>query len=279
MLAAAVADRPAVMQALSDTFLVPSLPVDPSSLTHDQAYALLLEQIRERSRRFYVTSLLVAFLACVGSAVVYALYTSVNGPKSVAPQVSSMGGGSGGGDTVLDFEADTDSAPGHTIAAAPYLHKFGITIAAMDPPTSELVIMNNRVIYNGEAIEPGRTQNILLQQKTNNVLATFVLRFNVPVVALTFTRPRMFSSSPSGITFPSWRAQALDQDGNELSTQAESLSRDFGDIPAQSYTLRAPAFRNIATVVFQSDPRLNGVPFAGFSSLVLERLSFRKRQP
>jgi hypothetical protein len=74
LLSAPEAQREALVQALNDTFLVPSLPVDPKSLKPNQAYQLLLEQIHDRARRFYASSLLIAFLALVAAIVaVFAL--------------------------------------------------------------------------------------------------------------------------------------------------------------------------------------------------------------
>lgn len=69
LLATPERDRANVVQALNDTFLVPSLPIDPGVLTPDQRYSLLLEQIHERSRRFLVTSLLIFALACLVAAI------------------------------------------------------------------------------------------------------------------------------------------------------------------------------------------------------------------
>jgi hypothetical protein len=37
--------------------------------------------------------------------------------------------------------------------------------------------------------------------------------------------------------------------------------------------LRAPAFELISALRFESDPRLNGQPFAGFSAILIERLT------
>jgi hypothetical protein len=52
--------------------------------------------------------------------------------------------------------------------------------------------------------------------------------------------------------------------------------KDPGDdtVPAQTYTLVSVTFAGIAAVRFESDPRLNGKPFAGFSALLIERLAF-----
>jgi hypothetical protein len=62
-------ERAAVIQAVNDAFLVPSLPVDPTNLTRDQQYNLLIEQIRDRSRRFYVASVAVTVVALAGALV------------------------------------------------------------------------------------------------------------------------------------------------------------------------------------------------------------------
>jgi hypothetical protein len=50
-----------------------------------------------------------------------------------------------------------------------------------------------------------------------------------------------------------------------------------GDTSAQTYTLRTPNFDRIAAVRFDSDPRLNGVPFAAFSTLLIERIVLLRR--
>ena len=68
-------------------------------------------------------------------------------------------------------------------------------------------------------------------------------------------------------------AHALDADGNELSSQSEGLIRSFTDVPERTYDLETPNFEKIAAIRFDSDPRLNGVPFAGFSAVLIERLT------
>ena len=68
-------DRAALVQSLNDSFLIPSLPIDPQRLPEDKAFTLLLEQIRERSRRYYVTSVLVLLLSLIAAAVAaFAIY-------------------------------------------------------------------------------------------------------------------------------------------------------------------------------------------------------------
>lgn len=57
-----------------------------------------------------------------------------------------------------------------------------------------------------------------------------------------------------------------------LSSQSEGLTRAFDDVSAGVYTLRAPGFTGIKQVRFESNPQLNGKPFAAFDALLIERL-------
>lgn len=54
---------------------------------------------------------------------------------------------------------------------------------------------------------------------------------------------------------------------------SEALTRSFSTVPAQTYPLAAVGFQGISGVRFDSDFRLNGVPFAAFSSVLIERIS------
>lgn len=272
---------PDVMTATANAAVNANISKVVQALKVESSASATYDRIREETPDLQATEVL-EFRLCTeyGNGILskeqYNYFLSVL-PLLKTQQPAASGEGRDANETVIDFDIDTDSAPGHTIAAAPYLHKFGISVSHLDPPASELVIMNNRVIYGGSAIEPGKTQNVLMQLGTNNVPASFELEFGDAVAEMTFVRPKLYSATPSGITHPAWKAGARDQNGNELSSQSEGLTRSLGDIPLQIYTLRAPGFQNIASVVFQSDPRLNGVPFAGFSSLLIERLTFRRR--
>jgi hypothetical protein len=71
-------DRFAMAQALSDSFLIPGLPIDPSVLTQQQQYTIILTQIRDRARRFYLlTAALIAIALC--ASVAYALSPRIGG--------------------------------------------------------------------------------------------------------------------------------------------------------------------------------------------------------
>jgi hypothetical protein len=201
---------------------------------------------------------------------------------TTAPLTSPTSSRPGHGEMVISFaEVDTGSLAPFTVSAAPYLRKAGISIEALEPAASELVLINNRGLYEGKGVFPTVSQNFLTQMNTGNQAASFTLRLRTPAAQVTFMRPRLYPYTESGITHPAWKARALDQRGEELSSQSENIIRRLpsrgggGDdeVPAQSYTLRAPGFEPIVAVRFESDPRLNGVPFAAFSTLLIERIT------
>jgi hypothetical protein len=218
------------------------------------------------------------------AAVARAKIASLTLPAPARETVRShAAAGATGNDVVLDFASiDTMSAPGHSVAADPYLHggPIGVTVTHRDPTDSVMVFVNNIAVYGGQALAPTVSQNFLLQQNTGNKPASFTLTLAEPVERVTFMIPKVFPATESGVTFPAWRAVALSAGGEELSSVSEQLLRRFADFPAQTYTLNAPGFEGISAVRFDSDPRLNGVPFAGFSTIVLESLTLtRKASP
>jgi hypothetical protein len=182
-------------------------------------------------------------------------------------------------EVVVEFpEVDTNTAPGHTVAALPYLHRLGISVTGMQPATSEIVLINNRGLYQGAAVVPTTSQNLITQVNTGNVPASFTLKFAQPARSVSFTRPALYPATESGVTHPAWSVHALDAEGHELSSQSEGLTRCWPpagckEVPAVVYALRAPAFELIAALRFESDPRLDGKPFAAFSALMIERLT------
>lgn len=177
-------------------------------------------------------------------------------------------------EVVVEFpDVDTGTTPGHTVAARPYLHRLGISVTDIQPAGSEIVLVNNRGLYQGAAVAPTTSQNLITQVNTGNVPASFTLKFAEPARSASFTRPALYPATKSGITHPAWSVHALDAEGNELSSQSEGLTRSFVDVPAVEYVLRSPAFAPIAALRFESDPRLNGQPFAAFSAIMIERLT------
>ena len=164
------------------------------------------------------------------------------------------------------------------MAALPYLHRLGISVTDLQPATSEIVLINNRGLYQGAAVAPTTSQNLITQVNTGNVPASFTLKFAEPARSASFTRPALYPATESGVTHPAWSVHALDAQGRELSSQSEGLTRCWPpagckDVPAVVYALRAPGFEPIAALRFDSDPRLDGKPFAGFSAILIERLT------
>jgi hypothetical protein len=195
--------------------------------------------------------------------------------RSKAPEKFAVSSGLGPNDIVLDFNsANTVSAPGHLVSAAPLLKNAAIPISItdVDPAQSSVVLVNNLGLYDGRAVKPTYSENFLTQVNTGNVPASFVLKFDRPVQRVTFILPAVYPYTESGITFPAWKAAALSASGEELSSTSEKLLRQFKDYPAQSFTLNAPAFEGISAVKFSSDPNLGGKPFAAFSTLLIEQL-------
>lgn len=177
-------------------------------------------------------------------------------------------------EVVVDFPwVDTPSAPGHIVAAAPYLHGVGISVVDLKPNTSEVVLINNRALYQGQAVRPTTSQNFLTQIGTGDAQASFTLVFSEPLKSVSFTRPALYPATTSGITHPAWSAFALDAGDRELSSHHEDLTRSLSDVPAQRYTLKAPGFDGIFAVRFESDLRLNGKPFAAFGAILIEKLT------
>ena len=176
---------------------------------------------------------------------------------------------------VIEFPKVATEPPGYSVAAVPYLHEFGVSVRNLQPANSKVVLVNNLGLYGGQAVHPTTSQNMLTQVETGNVAASFTLQFKQPGTSVSFVRPRLFPETESGITHPAWSAHALDADGNELSSQSEGILRcDYKhEVPARTYTLHAPAFAPIAALRFDSDPNLDGRPFAAFSTLLIERIT------
>jgi len=89
LLAAPEEQRPALIQAIHDSFLVPAGPVDTARLTPDQAFSLLLQQVRDRARRFYVVALLIAFIALLAAATTAFAYSRAQGAIAPLPDTLS----------------------------------------------------------------------------------------------------------------------------------------------------------------------------------------------
>ena len=187
----------------------------------------------------------------------------------------------GQGQVRVDFSSGLKSGPpNYFVVAEPYLRNgpVGVSIDKREPADSRIAFVTNAGLYAGRAIEPTVSQVFLTQMDTGNVPASFTLRFSVPLSSVSFVVPRAFAATESGITFPRWHAVALDAQGNELSSVGEGLTRRFGDVPARTHKLTAPAFDGIDALRFDSDPNLNGRPFAAFSTILIEQLTLEPKR-
>ncbi len=227
-----------------------------------------------RNRRAKKVWLSIGTGLVAGLIVTAFLLKSPRPAQDQQPATSSPTPATAANEVVVEFpEVDTGTTPGHTVAALPYLHRLGISVTDIQPAGSEIVLVNNRGLYQGAAVAPTTSQNLITQVNTGNVPASFTLKFAEPARSASFTRPALYPATNSGITHPAWSVHALDAEGNELSSQSEGLTRSFVDVPAVQYVLRSPAFAPIAALRFESDPRLNGKPFAAFSAIMIERLT------
>lgn len=178
------------------------------------------------------------------------------------------------GEQVIGFGGvDPRKSPGDWVAAAPYLHDEGISIGALRPATSKLVLVDNAGLYGGQAVHPTYSQTLLTQVDTGDGPASYELVFDKPVRSVSLTRPSLFASTPSGVTHPAWTAYAFDESGRQIAVVSEELTRSFSTVPAQTYSLVATGFSPIKRIRIDSDFRLNGKPFAAFGSLLIERIT------
>src|SRR5208282_303185 len=116
---------------------------------------------------------------------------------------------------------------------APYLKRYGISIAAFDPPRAAVIIMSNIGYYRGMAIDPISSEHFLTAE-SDPVAApiSYTLHFDHPANEVRLLRAALWAASPSGVTHPAWTALAVDGEGQELARGGEALLRSFKTIPA-----------------------------------------------
>ena len=201
--------------------------------------------------------------------------TKARTETAAAPATSPVQAPAASHDILIEFPDVPTKPPTYQVAASPYLHEFGVGIRDLKPADSRIVLVNNLGLYGGQGVHPTTSQNLLTQVETGNVPASFTLQFKQAAKRVSFVRPRLYPETQSGITHPAWSAHALDAEGNELSSQSETLLRcDYQhEVAARTYTLDAPGFAPIVAVRFDSDPNLNGRPFAAFSTRLIEPIT------
>lgn len=163
----------------------------------------------------------------------------------------------------VDFDG-VDATHGRVVAVG-YLAQFGITLGDVTPGTL-VVIDNAKNFYEGRALRAASAPNVLTQINSNDPVS-YTLRFARPLASLQFTRP-MLLAGETGITFPAWRAEALDGSGRVVAAAGEPLGSGaayYSNVPARTFTLDGPG---IAALRFRSENR----HFAAFSAVVIDDL-------
>jgi hypothetical protein len=179
---------------------------------------------------------------------------------------------------ILDFVRASTGENAEGTDARPYLRQFGISVEQLVPEGSELIVTTDRTLYQGPQFVAGDAQIYLTQTKTGNAPASFTLVFSEPLDSLRFTRPALYALTSSGMTNPAWSARALDAAGRQVSVQGEELARTFENVAEASYVLKAPGLVGISAVRFDSDPQLDGRPFAAVSTIMIKRLVLYRRR-
>jgi hypothetical protein len=169
------------------------------------------------------------------------------------------------GKTVITF--DEINAEADIVAAAAYLRRFKITISDVTPGTQVFIVSANK-LYGGRVLQPSSANNVLTQGNSIDPVE-FTLNLPEPMLSVSFIRPKLLAGG-NGITFPEWRAEALDGQHKPLGEAVgEPLGMGeiyFHDVPAKTFTLKGPG---IKAVRFWS----NNHNFAAFSAVILDDLT------
>lgn len=170
-----------------------------------------------------------------------------------------------GAETITTLDFDSVKAVHGRVVAAGYLAKFGIALSDVTPGTL-VVIDDAKNFYGGRALAARSSPNVLTQINSNDPVS-YTLRLPSPVRSVRFTRPALLAG-PTGITFPQWKAEALDEAGRLLSRTGEPLGSGaayYSDVPAKTFELEGPGIRALR---FSS----NNMHFAAFSALAIDDL-------
>jgi hypothetical protein len=164
----------------------------------------------------------------------------------------------------INFDAlNALGSPVSGAALDAYLASYGVTISNVTAG-STMTVYDDRDIYSGQAVTTSSPHNLLTQAGVNSPV-TYTLNFDHAYSGVTFTRPRMFAATPSGITRPAWQAYALDAGGNTVAFASESAAGSFSEFPAQTFTLSGSAL----IVALRVDSQNSGT---AFSALLLDDL-------
>jgi hypothetical protein len=164
---------------------------------------------------------------------------------------------------IINFDS-VDATHGRVVASI-YMAKHGISISNVTQGTI-VVIENTKNIYDGRAMVADSSPNVLTQINSNDPVS-FTLNFPSPLIEVRFTRPFLLAG-PTGITFPEWRAIAIDEGGREIDEAGEPPRGYYSNEPARTFVLKGPGIKSLR---FDSKNH----HFAAFSAVVIDNLSFK----
>ncbi len=231
----------------------------------------LRASVRSRSRRRFLTGLAIAVPTTAAGALAAATL-----PRIVTAMNTLH----------VRFDDADVGPPRFEIAAAPFLRAHGLSVVAMSPAASRLLIQGKRGLYDGRAAAKGAKDQHFLTQMADPPTApiSFTLASDRPARIIRLIRAGLWAATGSGVTHPAWTATAYDAAGTPIDTVGEELRRAFqiqdavgaqapaDDIAAKTFVLEAGGDRPIHTVAITSDYRLNGRPFAGFQAVLLHEI-------
>ncbi|HTW34611.1 MAG TPA: hypothetical protein VMD53_08330 [Rhizomicrobium sp.] len=163
--------------------------------------------------------------------------------------------------------------PDYRVAAAPYLKRYGISIASFDPARAAVIIMSNIGFYRGAAVNPISSEHFLTAE-ADPIAApiSYTLRFARPAKEVRLLRAALWAASPSGVTHPAWVAHAFDSEGREIASGGEKLLGSFKTIDANWIVLPAPTGKMIEGLTISSDCRKQGRYFAGAQAALIQEI-------
>jgi hypothetical protein len=165
----------------------------------------------------------------------------------------------------LDFDSINGRVP---VPAGDYLNRFGVTVGEDMTKGSELVILDLKTFYSGQAVRASSGDNGLAHTKLAKVEnpIVFTLKLPYPVQTVRFIRPKLIAATESGVTFPEWSVRALDAAGEVLDSTGEGLGSYFSDLPPRAFALNGAG---ITALRFTS----NNHDFAAFHGVVIDDLT------
>jgi len=173
-------------------------------------------------------------------------------------------------DQVFNFDAaNTYSDPNSPVDARGYLGASGIELRGITDGT-RVILLNHLGSYAGKAFLPVSRPNVLTQIDSNDPVS-FTLVFSRPLLKLSFVLPPLIAATESGITFPKWRADALDARELKIVSVGNDLFGSYKHEDSRAFFLEVPPQSGacIKAVKFISD---NG-HFAAFSAILIDDLA------